>query len=153
MRTSKYRYLNILVGVAMLSGAVMACDLSSETAASTDEATTQEFETTDENAPSTEPQVTNQSEAAAAPIVKNGETWTVMFYQDADDQILEEDIFTDLNEAERVGSTDKVNLVAQIDRYKGGFKGKQNFSGAKRFYLTQDDDLDVINSEEIGGSR
>jgi clostripain len=149
MNSSKYRFINILVGIAMLAGAVMACDLSSETASTTDEATSLETSTSDENAPSTEPLETNQTGEAPAPVVKNGETWTVMLYQDADDQILEEDIFTDLNEAERVGSTDKVNLVAQIDRYKGGFKGKQNFSGAKRFYLTQDDNLDLINSEEL----
>ena len=31
-----------------------------------------------------------------------------MLYQDADDKILEKDIFLDLNEAERVGSTDQV---------------------------------------------
>jgi clostripain len=72
-----------------------------------------------------------------------------MLYQDADDPILEEDIFTDLNEAERVGSSDKVSIVAQIDRYKGGFKGKQNFTGAKRFYLTKDEDLEKINSKEL----
>lgn len=82
-----------------------------------------------------------------APKKEKGDTWTVMFYQDADDQILEEDIFTDLNEIEQVGSTDKVHLIAQIDRYQGGFAGKQNFSGAARFYLTQDDDLERVNSE------
>ena len=48
-------------------------------------------------------------------------SWTIMLYQDADDRILEKDIFMDFNEAERVGSTDMVNIVAQIDRYQGGF--------------------------------
>lgn len=84
-----------------------------------------------------------------APVTKDGDTWLVMLYQDADDQTLEEDIFTDLNEAEKVGSTDKVSIVAQIDRYGEGFEGEQDFSGAKRFYLTQDDDLNIINSEEL----
>ena len=41
---------------------------------------------------------------SAAPAV-SGQTWTVMLYQDADDQILEQDIYIDLNEAERVGSS------------------------------------------------
>ena len=36
------------------------------------------------------------------------DTWLVMLYQDADDKILEQDIFVDLNEAERVGSSAKV---------------------------------------------
>ena len=34
-----------------------------------------------------------------------GQTWTVMLYQDADDQVLEQDILLDLNEAEKVGSS------------------------------------------------
>ena len=46
-----------------------------------------------------------------------------MLYQDADDKILEQDIYIDLNEAERVGSTDNVQIVAQIDRYRGGYQG------------------------------
>ena len=36
----------------------------------------------------------------------SGDTWTVMVYQDADDQALEQDIFIDMNEMERIGSTD-----------------------------------------------
>ncbi len=59
-----------------------------------------------------------------------GDTWTVMLYQDADDKILEEDIYIDLNEVERIGSSDKVNIVAQMDRYKGGFSGDGNWTGA-----------------------
>src|SRR5512141_3186104 len=34
----------------------------------------------------------------------SSDTWLVMLYQDADDEILEKDIFIDLNEAEMVGS-------------------------------------------------
>src|SRR5574340_1006602 len=49
------------------------------------------------------------------PAVSSGQTWTIMLYQDADDQILEKDIFLDLNEAERVGSSTNVNVVAQLD--------------------------------------
>jgi hypothetical protein len=36
------------------------------------------------------------------------ETWLVMTYQDADDQVLEQDIFIDFNEMERIGSTNQV---------------------------------------------
>ncbi len=38
------------------------------------------------------------------------DSWLVMLYQDADDEVLEQDIFTDLNEAELVGSSDNVRL-------------------------------------------
>ncbi len=76
-------------------------------------------------------------------------SWTVMLYQDADDQVLEKDIFLDFNEAERVGSTDKVNIVAQLDRFSGGYSGDGNWSSARRYYLTQDDDLNAINSQLV----
>ena len=76
-----------------------------------------------------------------------GQTWTIMLYQDADDQILEKDIFVDLNEAERVGSSDRVRIVAQIDRFDGAFRGDGNWTGARRYYVTQDNDLDAIHSQ------
>lgn len=81
-----------------------------------------------------------------------GQTWTVMLYQDADDKVLEQDIFIDFNEAERVGSSDRVNIVAQLDRYAGGFSGDGNWTDTRRYYLTQDDRLDRIGSpgESIG---
>jgi Clostripain family len=78
-----------------------------------------------------------------------GDTWTVMLYQDADDKVLEQDIYVDFNEAERVGSTDKVKIIAQIDRYKGGFTGDGNWTGTARFLVTRDDDLNRVNSEVL----
>ncbi len=76
-----------------------------------------------------------------------GQTWTIMLYQDADDQILEKDIFVDLNEAERVGSSDRVKIVAQIDRFAGAFRGDGDWTGTRRYYVTQDNDLNAIHSE------
>jgi len=76
-------------------------------------------------------------------------SWTVMLYQDADDKILEQDIFTDFNEAERVGSTDEVHIVAQLDRYQGAFSGDNNWTSTRRYYLTQDDDLNAIHSQLV----
>lgn len=88
-----------------------------------------------------------------APAANAGQTWTVMLYQDADDQVLEKDIFLDLNEAERVGSSDNVRIVSQIDRFRGAFSGDGNWTGTRRYYVTQDNDLNTINSQlvqEIG---
>lgn len=82
-----------------------------------------------------------------------GQKWLVMLYQDADDQILEQDIYVDLNEAERVGSTDRVTIVAQIDRYQGAFADDGNWTGTRRFLVSRDDDLTSVSSElvsEIG---
>lgn len=90
--------------------------------------------------------------AAAGSSVTPGQTWTIMLYQDADDKVLEQDIFIDFNEAERVGSTDRVNIVAQLDRYVGGFRGDGDWSDTRRFHLQRDNDLDAIHSpyESIG---
>lgn len=78
-----------------------------------------------------------------------GDTWTILLYQDADDKILEKDIYVDLNEAERVGSSDRVNIVAQIDRYAGAYSGDGNWSGTRRYYITQDNDLETVNSQVV----
>lgn len=75
--------------------------------------------------------------------------WTVMLYLDADDAVLEQDIYYDLNEAELVGSTSRVHIVAQMDRYQGGFRGEPNWTTAKRFYVTKDANLERVGSREI----
>jgi len=75
--------------------------------------------------------------------------WLVMLYADADDKVLEQDIYFDLNEAEMVGSTDNVQIVAQVDRFKGAFLGDGNWTGARRYLLKQDDDLRRIHSDLV----
>ena len=85
------------------------------------------------------------SSAAATP----GQTWTVMLYQDADDKILEKDIYVDLNEAERVGSSDRVNIVAQVDRFRAGYTGDGDWTGAKRFYVEHDENLQQVRSQQV----
>ena len=88
--------------------------------------------------------------AVAAPPEQADEAeWLLMFYVDADDDTLELDMLIDLQEAELVGSTDQVHIVAQVDRFKGSFDGMGDFTGAKRLYITQDDDVNVIGSEVV----
>ena len=79
----------------------------------------------------------------------DGQTWLVMLYQDADDKILEQDIYVDLNEAERVGSSDRVHVVSQVDRYQAGYQGDGDWSATKRFYITQDQDLQRVGSQQV----
>ena len=76
-------------------------------------------------------------------------SWTVMLYQDADDQVLEQDVFTDFNEAELVGSTDQVHIVAQLDRFRGAFSGDGNWTSTRRYYVTQDNDLNSVHSQLV----
>lgn len=78
-----------------------------------------------------------------------GQTWTVMLYMNADDKVLEQDIYVDLNEAELVGSSDRVNIVAQLDRFRGGFRGDGDWTEARRFYVTRDNDLSRVGSQVV----
>ncbi len=87
--------------------------------------------------------------ASGSSVGTANQSWTVMLYQDADDKVLEQDIYIDLNEAERVGSGDNLNIVAQVDRYKGGYQADGNWTSTKRFFVTQDFDLNRLGSREI----
>lgn len=103
-------------------------------------------------APPAKPKATpaaSQSQPSNRPAVEGEVEWTIMLYQDADDEILEQDIMFDLNEAELIGSSDQVNIVSQADRYRGGFKGMGDWTSTKRFYITQDRTLRQIGSEEL----
>jgi hypothetical protein len=98
--------------------------------------------------------VVEEPVASAEPFVPpstlaEGQTWLVMLYQDADDKILEQDIYVDLNEAERTGSSERVHVVAQVDRYRGGYQGDGDWSSARRFYVQQDDNLQTVRSQLI----
>src|SRR5690606_32216927 len=101
---------------------------------------------TDTSSQSSQPAEPLPTLSASGP---SDQTWTVMLYQDADDKILEEDIFLDLNEAERVGSSENVQIVAQLDRYNGGYAGDGNWTGTRRYLVTRDDDLQAINSQLV----
>ncbi len=93
--------------------------------------------------------------ATAAPVgaapstTKPGQTWTIMLYQGRGRQDPEQDIYIDLNEAERIGSSDRVNMVAQIDRYRGGFNADGNWTGTRRYVVRPDQDLTRVKSELV----
>jgi hypothetical protein len=72
--------------------------------------------------------------------------WTIMVYSAADDEVLEENMWFDVNEMELVGSNQDLNIVVQMDRYGGAFDGDGDWSDTRRFLITQDDDLTHIAS-------
>lgn len=93
---------------------------------------------------------TRRPAATRAPAATgSGQTWTVMLYQDADDKILEQDIYIDLNEVERVGSSDRVQIVAQIDRFKGAYSADGNWTSTRRYHITRDMDFTNVHSELV----
>ena len=101
--------------------------------------------------PVVEAMPTSKPKATKTAVTTSGEgpTWLVMMYQDADDKVLEQDIYFDLNEAEKIGSDDRIKIVAQVDRFRGGYTGDGDWTGAKRFLITQDNDITRIGSDEI----
>jgi hypothetical protein len=75
--------------------------------------------------------------------------WTIISYSAADDDVLEENMWFDLNEMEVVGSNSQMNIVVQIDRYSGGFDGDGDWSDTRRYLIQQDDDLSQITSPVV----
>jgi clostripain len=148
MNKKRLPFFIIIVVLGSILLTSIACSLFEDTPTPTSAPAAEPTQAAEAPVLAETPEIVETTEPAAANTEK-GDTWLVMMYSDADDPVLEEDVFTDLNEAERVGSSDKVTIVAQIDRYDGEFQGKQDFTSTKRFLLTQDDDLEVINSEEI----
>ncbi len=101
------------------------------------------------NTPEVEPTAAVAALQPTSGVRGEAETWTILLYQDADDGTLEQDIFMDLNEAESVGSDINVNIVAQIDRYAGGYQGDGDWTGTRRYYLTKDNDLFHVHSKVV----
>ncbi|MEP7137529.1 MAG: clostripain-related cysteine peptidase [Chloroflexota bacterium] len=75
--------------------------------------------------------------------------WTIISYSAADDDVLEENMWFDLNEMELVGSNPQMNIVVQIDRYAGGFTGDGDWSDTRRYLIQQDNDLSYIASPVV----
>src|SRR5215216_5611348 len=91
-----------------------------------------------------------QSPTTEAPVNTSGlPEWTIIVYSAADDEVLEENMWFDLNEMELVGSNPQMNIVVQIDRYAGAFTGDGDWSDTRRYLVTQDNDLDHINSPVV----
>ncbi|MBA7578999.1 Clostripain [subsurface metagenome] len=82
------------------------------------------------------------------PPIPNLPEWTVMVYLDADNN-LESAGIDDINEMEMVGSTSDVNIVVQVDRIPGYDTSNNNWTNTRRYYITQDLDPYVINSQLI----
>ena len=81
-----------------------------------------------------------------SPVTSGLPEWTVIVYSAADDEVLEENMWFDINEMEVVGSNSQLNIVVQIDRYASGFAGDGDWSDTRRYLITQDSDLNSITS-------
>jgi hypothetical protein len=75
--------------------------------------------------------------------------WTIIVYSAADDEVLEESMWFDVNEMELVGSNPQMNIIVQIDRYTGAFTGDGDWTDTRRYWITQDNDLERIASPVV----
>lgn len=82
---------------------------------------------------------TPRAEGQTAPVLKE---WTVMLYMCAkdDENSLEEAGVDNINDMERAGSSDQMNIVVEFSRLK---------TGAKRYYVTRDEDRYTVNSKVL----
>ena len=91
-----------------------------------------------------------QNPTTEGPVNTSGlPAWTVIVYSAADDEVLEENMWFDLNEMELVGSNLQMNIVVQIDRYAGAFTGDGDWTDTRRYLIAQDSDLDHITSPVV----
>jgi len=89
-----------------------------------------------------EPEEDGTEPTAQHQVVNPGDqTWLVMLYEDADDEILERDLSFDVNESESVGSSNRVTIVAQFDRTYGAYEGEGDWTSPRRILLNVDCDL------------
>jgi hypothetical protein len=75
--------------------------------------------------------------------------WSVFVYVDGDNN-LEDFAVEDVNEMEKIGSNDDINIVVQVDRVSGYNTSNGDWTDTRRFYVTQDDDPIIINSRPEG---
>ena len=100
------------------------------------------------NGPSETPQIETPP-TQESPNTSTLPQWTVIVYSAADDEVLEENMWFDINEMELVGSNSQMNIVVQIDRYAKAFTGDGDWSDTRRYLIQQDNDLNHIASPVV----
>ena len=98
--------------------------------------------------PLTKPVVVEMDDKSVAKTVKE---WTIMTYVSAKND-LEKNGLGDINEMEKVGSTDKINIVVEIGRMSGQEKDTRidgDWTGTRRLYIKKDNDTSRITSPII----
>ena len=74
--------------------------------------------------------------------------WTIMVYSSAKND-LEKYLLADLNEMELVGSSAKVNIVAEVGRIDGYDASDGDWKGVRRYLITKDTDKTKMGSKML----
>ena len=79
-------------------------------------------------------------------------SWTVLVYLDADNNLEDEGV-ADFNQMEEAPDSTQVNVIVQFDRPShAGSPTSQTWSGARRYKVTHDTNLQTIHSTQIGAN-
>ncbi len=76
---------------------------------------------------------------------KQHETWTIMVYMDADND-LETAAISNFNQMEQIGSVKDMRIVVQIDRIPGRSNACGDWTDTRRYLITRDSNMLEINS-------
>jgi len=71
--------------------------------------------------------------------------WTILVFSNGDNDV-EEYAFRDIDSMETVGSTASVNVIVQLDRIAGNYTTNPDWEETRRYYITQDNTMNEINS-------
>jgi len=82
------------------------------------------------------------------PEAKAPAEWTIMVYSSAKND-LEPYLLKDLNEMEMIGSSAKVNIVAEVGRIDGYDSSDGDWKGVRRYYITKDTDKTKMGSKML----
>ena len=74
--------------------------------------------------------------------------WTIMVYSSAKND-LEPFLLKDLNEMEMIGSSAKVNIVAEVGRIDGYDSSDGDWKGVRRYLITKDNDRTKMGSKML----
>ena len=82
------------------------------------------------------------------PAPKSPAEWTIMVFGNGKND-LEPFLMKDLNEMEKIGSTDKVNIVVEAGRIDGYDSTDGDWKGVRRYRMTKDKDTSKVTSKVL----
>ena len=91
---------------------------------------------------------TGSGKSAAVQIPVGYAKWTVLVYM-AGDNNLEGYAIEDVNEMESIGSDSKVKIAIELDRAPGYDDSNGDWTSTRRYLITKDNDVKIINSQLI----
>ena len=107
-----------------------------------------------DDTPKPEAQDTDDSGSAAEDPITTPDSpsplaeWAIYIFMNGDND-LESYVFYDLNELEEVGSSENVHVVVQADRSEDYWAGAGDWTDTRRYYITQDDNINQVTSELV----